>query len=114
MARTIGTATEHVLATLRGWPDNEMTLADIYDVADGKFTKENIRQSLERLAVSGKIAKTVEGRSVWWSISRAGPDQATTPAAATERQEEQPASQGPGPTKAIVKRPTMVIPRIRY
>lgn len=114
MARTTGTATEHVLATLRQWPDNEMTLADIYDLAGGTFSKENLRQSLDRLAASGKISRSVEGRSVWWAISAAGPVQAAGAGVVEQPEVERAALREPTPVKAIVKRPTMVIPRGRY
>lgn len=73
MARTTGTATEHALTTLRQYPDNELTIADLFAAAEGKFTKENLHNALTRLLATGKVVKTIDGtRSAWWAISAQG------------------------------------------
>jgi hypothetical protein len=68
-----GTASEFVLATLRTHADRELTIADLFELADGKFTKENLRQALDRQAEHGMVTKAAEpDRSVWWGITGLG------------------------------------------
>jgi DNA-binding transcriptional regulator PaaX len=68
MPRT-GTASDFILTTLRQHRDREMTLADLFALAEGKFSKENMRASLDRFVIQGKVVRNRDGGAVWWAIS---------------------------------------------
>jgi len=71
MPKKNGTATEFVLNTLRQWPDNELRISDFYELAGGRFKKENLSNSLTRLLAKGEVVRNIDdNRSAWWAISR--------------------------------------------
>ncbi|MFZ4580795.1 MAG: hypothetical protein ACOYOB_20630 [Myxococcota bacterium] len=70
MAKQHGTAREHILATLTRHPDRELRLADLFEEAGGRFTTNNLQESLGRLLKEGRVVKTCDhDRSVWWALA---------------------------------------------
>ncbi|MBI5607973.1 MAG: hypothetical protein HY902_03740 [Deltaproteobacteria bacterium] len=68
-----GTATEFLLGTLSNHSDREIQIAELFDLAGGKFTKMNLREALLRLHEKGFVTKVNDDdRSVWWSITADG------------------------------------------
>ncbi len=70
MAKKSGTAREFILDTLRAYRDRELRIADLHELAGGKFTMGNIDLSVRRLYADDLVTKAVEpDRSVWWGIA---------------------------------------------
>ena len=70
MAKKTGTAREFILDTLRAYPDRELRVADLHELAGGKFTMGNMDLSVRRLYADSLVTKAVEpDRSVWWGIA---------------------------------------------
>jgi len=69
MPKKTGTATEFVLQTLIEYSDNEMQISDLFDHCQGRFTKENLSNSLSRLLAVGKVVRNLDGRSAYWAIA---------------------------------------------
>ena len=90
MPKKTGTAAEYVLQVLASQPDAEWRLAELVADCEKCWTEANMYNTLTRLLASGKVKKTVDGRSAWWSI-------ASGHAAA-------PAPVSKGPTPAGLKR----------
>lgn len=86
-----GSATEFTLHTLRDHPDRELRLADLAELAEGKFQIANIGLSLKLLLEHGLVVRTKEGVAAWWAISPAGlvPEMsAVPPSDANQRQHD--------------------------
>ncbi len=67
-----GTAREFVLQILRLYADREMQVADQYDLAGGRFTKDNLANLMPKLLAEGLVTRTTDGRSAWWAVTSAG------------------------------------------
>lgn len=66
MPTQTGTARELILAA---HPDNEMRVTDVSAACGGRFTLNNIANTLERLQVDGLVVRTVdENGTSWWAI----------------------------------------------
>ncbi len=71
--KTIGTAREFILQTLKAHPDRELRVADLSELCGSKFSKANFAQTLERLHADAKVTKTTDpDRSAWWAIAGHG------------------------------------------
>lgn len=64
-----GSASEFVLETLRQYPDQEFQVADLTDLAGGRWTKANIGLSLKSLLADGQVVRTKDGHDAWWAIA---------------------------------------------
>ncbi|MFZ4579833.1 MAG: hypothetical protein ACOYOB_15700 [Myxococcota bacterium] len=69
MANIIGTRRDHILNTLSQQPDRELRVSDLVDLAEGRFTRNNLQEALGQLLKEGKIVKTKEGSEAWWAIA---------------------------------------------
>lgn len=67
------TATAFVLRVLRQFPDREVQIAELYEICDGHFKKENLQNALVRLAEKGWTTKESDpNRAAWWAITAEG------------------------------------------
>ncbi len=67
---TVESAAEFALQLLRTNPDYEMSVDDIHDEGEAKWSKRNISAGLMRLLDRGHVTeKTDPDQSVWWTIS---------------------------------------------
>lgn len=69
MPKLTGTASEFALHTLTTHADREIQIAELHQMAAGKFTKAAIAQGLEGLVAKGKIIKVRDGREAWFAIA---------------------------------------------
>lgn len=65
------TASEFVLHLLDNDPELEWKTAEIVEAGQNRWNEPNVHKSLVRLHRAGKIGKTVNGRSTWWSSALA-------------------------------------------
>ncbi len=64
------TAREFILGTLRLHPDRELRVADLSDLCGGRYTRNNMQETLGRLLALGMVSKTIDDdRTVWWGIA---------------------------------------------
>lgn len=64
-----GTASEFVLKTLQAYPDREMRVAELAELAGGRFTKDNISLSLQAFLKDGQVVRVRDGKEAWWAIA---------------------------------------------
>lgn len=83
-----GSASEFVLKTLSEHADRELRLADLDELAAGRFQKENIGLSLKALLEHGLVVKIKDGAAAWWAIAAAA--LAPEPAPATRASIKRP------------------------
>ncbi len=73
MPKLTGTATEFILNTLRELADRELQVSELHTACNGKFSKENLTNSLARMLAQGTVVKSVDAnRAAWWAISDRG------------------------------------------
>lgn len=67
---TAQTAPEFILELLAKDPELEWQIADIHDACNGRLTKRNLNNALDRLLKKRAVTRTVDpDRSAWWSIA---------------------------------------------
>lgn len=103
-----GTASDFVLTTLQKYPDRELRVSDLVELAEGRFKAENVVNSLQAFLKDGQVVRVREGREAWWAIALGGGE----PKVETVEPPKEP-GEAPGPKK-IVKRPTMAIRNGRW
>ena len=70
MPKKTGTAREFVLKTLKAYPDRELRVADLFEIAGTAFKKGNLENLMPKLYAAGLVTKAIEpDRSVWWGIA---------------------------------------------
>ena len=68
MAKNRETATSFTLEYLSKHHDREMRLADLVPGCEGRFSAQNIQQSLVRLLERGQVVRSKDGHEAWWAI----------------------------------------------
>lgn len=73
MAKLTGTAKQFVMQTLAAHPDREIEVGEVHDMANAKFSKENLHNALSKLLPEGVVVRNSDGnRSAWWAIAVPG------------------------------------------